>query len=75
MACPHLREAVMLFCDAYVQKKMLPLDRIVTANPCLGDFNGCPMFKAYVTGEAHQHGTGCPARCDLARGDDRQGSG
>ena len=45
MACPHLKEVVMLFCDAYPAKKMLPLDRIVTANPCLGDYEGCPLFK------------------------------
>jgi hypothetical protein len=46
MACPHLKEVVMLFCDAYPVKKMLPLDRIATANPCLGgDFHACPLFK------------------------------
>jgi hypothetical protein len=45
MACPHLKEVVMLFCDAYPVKKMLPLDRIATANPCLGgDFRACPLF-------------------------------
>ena len=45
MACPYLREAVMLSCDACPIKKMLPLDRIATANPCLGEFHSCPMFK------------------------------
>ena len=45
MACPYLKEVVMLFCDAYPVKKMLPLDRIATANPCLGEFNGCPLFQ------------------------------
>lgn len=45
MACPHLKEVVMLFCDAYPMKKMLPLDRIATADPCLGGFEGCPIFK------------------------------
>src|SRR3989304_7494503 len=44
MACPYLKEVVMLFCDAYPVKKMLPLDRIVSANPCLGEFHGCPLF-------------------------------
>jgi hypothetical protein len=34
----------MLFCDAYPIKKMLPLDRIATANPCLGEFHGCMLF-------------------------------
>ena len=45
MACPYLKEVVMLFCDAYCVKKMLPLDRIATANPCLGEFGSCPLFK------------------------------
>ncbi|MBL8142706.1 MAG: hypothetical protein JNM38_16420 [Acidobacteria bacterium] len=44
MACPYLKETVMLFCDAYPIKKMLPLDRIATANPCLGEFHGCMLF-------------------------------
>jgi hypothetical protein len=35
----------MLFCDAYPMKKMLPLDRIATADPCLGGFENCPIFK------------------------------
>ena len=35
----------MLFCDAYCVKKMLPLDRIATANPCLGEFGSCPLFQ------------------------------
>jgi hypothetical protein len=45
MACPHLREVVMLFCDACPVKKMLPLDRIATANPCLGDYQTCQLFQ------------------------------
>ena len=48
MACPHLREVVMLFCDACPVKKMLPLDRIATANPCLGDYQACPLFRELV---------------------------
>jgi hypothetical protein len=35
----------MLFCDAYPARKMLPLDRIVTADPCLGQFLGCPVYQ------------------------------
>jgi hypothetical protein len=46
MACPHLREVVMLFCDACPVKKMLPLDRLATAEPCLGDFAQCPFFAS-----------------------------
>jgi hypothetical protein len=46
MSCPYLKEVVMLFCDAYPVKKMLPLDRIATAHPCLGrDFEQCPLFR------------------------------
>jgi len=45
MACPHLKEVVMLFCDAYPVRKMLPLDRIVTADPCLGQFGNCPIYQ------------------------------
>lgn len=48
MACPHLKEVVMLFCDAYPVKKMLPLDRIATAEPCLGEFSACPLFREAV---------------------------
>jgi hypothetical protein len=46
MSCPHLKEVVMLFCRAYPVKKMVPLDRLATANPCLGgDFSACPLFR------------------------------
>ena len=46
MSCPHLKEVVMLFCRAYPVKKMVPLDRIASANPCLGeDFKNCPLFR------------------------------
>ncbi len=45
MACPYLREVVMLSCDAFPVKKMLPLDRLASGNPCLGEFLGCPFFK------------------------------
>ena len=45
MACPYLKEVVMLSCEAFHLKKMLPLDRLATGNPCLGEFQGCPFFK------------------------------
>ncbi len=36
----------MLFCRAYPVKKMVPLDRLASANPCLGgEFQECPLFK------------------------------
>jgi hypothetical protein len=46
MSCPHLKEVVMLFCQAYPVKKMVPLDRLASANPCVGgDFQQCPLFQ------------------------------
>jgi len=58
MPCPHLKEVVMLFCDAYPTKKMLPLDRLATGDPCLGDFHDCPMYQELVArfGAATAHG-------------------
>ena len=61
MPCPHLKEVVMLFCDAYPVKKMLPLDRIATAEPCLGEFANCPLFREFVAHLAAQTGTTTPA--------------
>ena len=46
MSCPHLKEVVMMFCRAYPVKKMLPLDRLASVEPCLGgDFQACPLFR------------------------------
>lgn len=46
MSCPHLKEVVMLFCQAYPVKKMVPLDRLASADPCVGgDFQHCPLFQ------------------------------
>lgn len=64
MACPHLKEVVMLFCDAYPAHKMLPLDRIVTADPCLGQFLGCPIYqecRARYAAEQNAGATQAPA--------------
>jgi hypothetical protein len=66
MACPHLREVVMLFCDACPVKKMLPLDRIATANPCLGDHQSCPLFKEIMDDLVVAH-IRSPARGALGR--------
>jgi len=36
----------MLFCQTHPVRKMVPLDRLASANPCLGgDFQQCPAFK------------------------------
>ena len=45
MSCPHLKEVVMLFCQAYPVKKMVPLDRLASTDPCVGgNFQQCAMF-------------------------------
>ena len=50
MACPYLKEVVMLYCQAYPVKKLVPLDRIASADPCLGhDFEACPLFTDVVS--------------------------
>jgi len=50
MACPYLKEVVMLYCQAYPVKKLVPLDRIASADPCLGhQYDTCPLFKDVVT--------------------------
>jgi hypothetical protein len=60
MACPHLKEVVMLYCDAYPMKKMLPLDRLATADPCLGQFQGCLVFRELLA-RLEQLGNPAPA--------------
>jgi hypothetical protein len=46
MPCPYLKEVVMLYCDAFPIKKMVPLDRLVSTNPCIAhDFKNCPLFR------------------------------
>lgn len=50
MSCPYLKEVVMLYCQAYPVKKLVPLDRIASADPCLGrDYEACPLFKDVLT--------------------------
>jgi hypothetical protein len=69
MACPHLREVVMLFCDACPVKKMLPLDRIATANPCLGDYQSCPVFREAMADLVVAHGVPSARLAALGRKD------
>lgn len=46
MPCPHLKEVVMVYCDAFPVKKMVPLDRLVSADPCLTQhFARCPFYQ------------------------------
>ena len=45
MPCPHLKEVVMLYCDAFPVKKMVPLDKLVSADPCLTcNYERCPIY-------------------------------
>jgi hypothetical protein len=49
MTCPYLKEVVMLYCDACPFKKMVPLDHLVSASPCLAqDFKSCRHFLEAV---------------------------
>jgi len=46
MSCPYLKETVMLYCDACGFRKMIPLERLASASPCLApDFDLCPVFR------------------------------
>jgi hypothetical protein len=57
MPCPYLKEVVMLYCDACPLRKMVPLDRLVSASPCLTeDFKGCVMFQQADTPQAEGEG-------------------
>jgi hypothetical protein len=56
MPCPHLKEVVMLYCDALSVKKMVPLDKLVSADPCLTcNYERCPIYvqraRAALAGE------------------------
>jgi hypothetical protein len=68
MSCPYLKEVVMLYCSGFPVKKMVPLDRIVSASPCLTqDFNGCLLYREILTrlqGCAHASARpGAPPPC------------
>lgn len=44
--CPYLEEVVMLCCNAYPIKKLVPRDRITTATRCFkGDFQDCLLYR------------------------------
>ena len=49
MTCPYLKEVVMLYCDACPFKKMVPLDHLVSASPCLAqEYQACRHFLEAV---------------------------
>ena len=63
MTCPYLKEVVMLYCDACPFKKMVPLDHLVSASPCLAqDYRSCGHFlEAVATAAAAVNATGAAA--------------
>ena len=69
MSCPYLKEVVMLYCSGFPVRKMVPLDRIVSASPCLTqDFNGCPLYHEILTrlqgcAQTASVGPGAPPPC------------
>ena len=69
MSCPYLKEVVMLYCSGFPVRKMVPLDRIVSASPCLTqDFNGCPLYREILTrlqgcAQTASVGPGAPPPC------------
>ncbi len=58
MACPYLREIVMLHCEACPYHKALPLDKLASASPCLAlEFRDCPIYQDAVA-QAHHMARG-----------------
>jgi hypothetical protein len=44
--CPYLKQVVMLYCDACPMKKMVPLDHLVSASPCLAQsYEQCSLYR------------------------------
>jgi hypothetical protein len=67
MPCPHLKEVVMVYCDAFPVKKMVPLDRLVSADPCLTQhFERCP-FYGQCAAEPAEKGEASPAESPTRR--------
>jgi len=63
MTCPYLKEVVMLYCDACPFKKMVPLDHLVSASPCLAqDYQFCRHFIEAVATAAAAVGKEPPER-------------
>ncbi len=45
LTCPYLKEVVMLYCDACAYRKMVPLNHLASASPCLvPDYKQCPLY-------------------------------
>lgn len=49
LTCPYLKEVVMLYCDACHVRKMVPLDHLASASPCLVQtYADCPLYQEVV---------------------------
>ena len=49
MTCPYLKEVVMLYCDACHYRKMVPLEHLASASPCMGqDYRNCSLYVDIV---------------------------
>lgn len=49
LTCPYLKEVVMLYCDACHVRKMVPLDHLASASPCLvQSYADCPLYQEVV---------------------------
>ncbi len=50
MGCPHLREVVMVYCDAWPVKKLVPRAQLVAAGHCIHDDPSCcPVLLAQTS--------------------------
>ena len=69
MTCPFLKEVVMLYCDAYPVKKMIPLDRLVSTEPCLSTqgWPDCPLFREAEPAAAKEAPPAAPAGAEATR--------
>ncbi len=68
--CPYLKEVVMLSCEATSVRKMVPLDRLATGQPCIGEFHDCPFFREVMTRLSVNEGDRAPAESAAMAGKD-----
>ncbi len=46
--CPFLEELIVAYCTACPVRKMLPIDQLVSQNPCETDYKSCAIFKEFL---------------------------
>ncbi len=63
--CPHLKEIVMLYCDACPVHKLVPRDHLVSLSPCAWqDFAQCPIYREFA---GNRNGSGLPEGSEPAQ--------